>query len=330
MAHQITIREDGKAEMAFIGSRDNIWHSLGQELTADAPIETWVVEAGCDWNALESPVFFKAEDDARVNYPDKKVIYRSDVLKPLSIVGKDFKVVQPREVIEFFRDLVGEAGMTLSTAGTLFGGTRFWALAETGRSAEITRFDKPDEIRAHLLLVTAIDGTLATQASFVSTRVVCANTLNIAMGETGSTVVKQNHKKVWDPQNFKINLGLFDEGWNRFLTNVNQLCQITMTQKDVREFFEKEFYDPTLDRESQPKQIEDQINNLMQLYRSGAGAEMGAGTAWGALNAVTNLFTHGVQNRRGRKKDPSKAFWDGFITNDKIKQQAMADLLELA
>lgn len=328
MAHQITIREDGKAEMAFTGSRANIWHGLGQELTEDSPIETWITEAGCDWNAMESPVFFRAGDE-RVNYPDKKVLYRSDTLKPLSIVGKDFKVVQPREVIEFFRDLVGDAGMKLSTAGTLFEGTRFWALAETGKFEVLNKI-APDEIRGHLLLVTAIDGTLATSASFVSTRVVCQNTLKIAMNEEGATATKQNHKTQWDPNSFKIDMGLLDSSWNKFLTDINTLCDITMTQDSVRKFFENEFYDHSKDVYEQTKQTEDQVNKLMQLYRSGAGADLGYGTAWGALNAVTNLFTHGAQGTRGRKKDPSRVFWDGYVTNDKIKQRVMSDLLEMA
>ena len=109
-----------------------------------------------------------------------------------------------------------------------------------------------------------------------------------------------------------------------FLDDINSLAEITMTDKDVYKFFKDELYDPEL--EKQPKAVEKQLTALINLYNNGAGAEMGKGTAWGALNAVTNLFTHGNSTR----KDPSKIFWDGYITNDKIKQTAMRDLLELA
>lgn len=322
MAAGITIRENGFAEMAFIGSRSNIWHGLGQELTPDSPIEIWITESGCDWTVLESTAFFLDDTGARVNIPDKKVLYRSDVPRALSIVGSEFHVVQPREVIEFFNDLVSDHGMRLSTAGTLWGGTRFWALAETSKETKIAGVD---ELKGYLLLTTAVDGSLSTTAKLVSTRVVCNNTMQVALNEKGSSLFKQTHRKVWNAHECKLELGLIDSGWDRFITNINTLCDITMSDSQVKKFFEKELYDEKA--EEQSKATRDQVDRLMGLYRNGAGAEMGYGTAWGALNAVTNLFTHGTDRR---KRDQSKVFWDGYVTNDKIKQVAMQDLLELA
>jgi phage/plasmid-like protein (TIGR03299 family) len=325
MAHEITIRADGKAEMAFTGSRDAIWHGLGQQLDENASIETWKTQAGLDWEVHESSVLFQTFKDGKIVsdvFPNKKALFRSDTKAPLSIVGSDFKIVQPGEVLEFFRDLVSLHGMKLSTAGSLFGGTRFWALAETGKSENVV---SGDEVKGHLLLTTAVDGTLATTAKFVSTRVVCNNTLTVAMSEGSKNMVRKTHKTAWDPSSVKIDLGLIDASWNKFMENLRKLSSVEMTDKQVRELYQDEFFNPKLAPDEQGWGAVKRVNDLMNLYRNGTGSNMSYGTAWGALNAVTEMFTHG-----SGKRDASHQFWDSYYgTSDNVKSGVMAKLLDM-
>lgn len=93
------------------------------------------------------------------------------------MVSQRYKVVQPREVLEFYRDLSEVAGFELETAGVLKAGRRFWALARTGKS---TALKGNDTVHGYLLLATSCDGTLATMAIPTSVRVVCNNTLAVA------------------------------------------------------------------------------------------------------------------------------------------------------
>jgi len=156
MAHELTITNE-KAEMAFIGDRSNIWHGLGQELTSGSPIEVWQKEAGMNWDINSSIVKYQDSESGELIYTGKKALYRSDNKEPLSIVSDRYKVVQPKEVLEFFRSLVSDAGMELSTAGTLFGGKKFWALADTKRSLTL---GGKDVIGGYFLLSTSLDVTL--------------------------------------------------------------------------------------------------------------------------------------------------------------------------
>lgn len=325
MAHEISIRENGFAEMAFIGSRDNIWHGLGQELEPGASIDVWKPQAGCDWEAFESPITYSHAEGTGVGskvFPKKKVLYRSDTFAPLAIVGEDYKILQPGDVLEFFRDLTEDHGMTLSTAGVLFGGTRIWALAETGKQEFVK---KNDEVKGHLLLVTSLDGTLATTAKFVSTRVVCNNTLSVAMRGASSAMVRKTHHTIFDPKEAKIDLGIIDEGWNGFITEINALVNRKMTQEEVKMFYEELIFDPDLDPQSQSWGSTRKVSQLMDLYLDGAGAKDSSGTAWGALNAVTNLYTHG-----SGKRNPSNQFWDSYFgPNDKFKSEAFEELLQM-
>lgn len=321
MAHEISIRENGFAEMAFMGSRQKIWHGLGSEVPATATFDEWRTLAGMDWEVFESAVSFNAYGEDFI-FPDKKVLFRSDTKAPLSIVGDGFKIVQPNQILEFFRDLCENNNMELSTAGVLFGGKRFWALAKLGKDAEIV---DGDVIRGYLLLTTAVDGTLATTAKFVSERVVCSNTLTIAMNEDTKNFARVVHSATWDATQVKIDLGLVDSAWDKFITNMRDLTQVAMNDYDVKDYFQAKFYNPKVPATDQTWGAVKKVNDLMSLYKTGNGSEFSYGTAWGVVNAVTDLYTHG----NGRKKDPSKKFWDAYIESDKIKQDVVDDMLAL-
>ncbi len=98
------------AQMAYVGQEP--WHGLGNQLTPGQLLEVWQSEAGMDWTIEKADVRYVAGSDNIGSihaFPDQKVLYRSDTKAPLSVVSRRFNVVQPREVIEFYRDLV-EAG----------------------------------------------------------------------------------------------------------------------------------------------------------------------------------------------------------------------------
>jgi phage/plasmid-like protein (TIGR03299 family) len=321
MAHAITIRENGTAEFAYAG--DKAWHGLGQELTPGASIEDWIVEAGLSWEVFQSAVQFTSMDGQHC-YDGKRVLFRSDTKEPMSIVGKDYKIVQPAEVMEFFRDLTQLHGMKLSAAGSLFGGKRFWATAEIGKSFEaVTK----DHVNGYLLLVTSIDGTLATTAKLTSTRTVCNNTLTVALNDNSKRVVKKSHRIEWDATQVKMDMGLIDESWETFAASIKKLAEVEVADNFVQKYFEKKFYMKDVLAEDQPTGRIKEVATLMNLYKSGDGAQYSKGTAWGVVNAATDLFTHG----NGRKRDESHAFWQShFGRAEKVKNEVLADMLALA
>ncbi|WP_372362132.1 DUF932 domain-containing protein [Xanthomonas sp. NCPPB 1325] len=107
--------------MAYIGQKP--WHGLGNQLTRQQPIETWKQQAGMDWKIEESEVRYIAGSQnmgAISAFPGRrrgnKALYRSDTKAPLAVVSKRFQVVQPGEILEFYRDLTANNGFELETA----------------------------------------------------------------------------------------------------------------------------------------------------------------------------------------------------------------------
>jgi phage/plasmid-like protein (TIGR03299 family) len=314
MAHQLTQRKNGFIEFAASGNRSEVWHKLGQYLPEGQSIEQWQVAAGMDWEIFESNVRYQTPEGITVD-PSRKVLYRSDGFDVLSVVSDEYCVVQPKQVLEFFREFTEINQMKLSAAGTLFGGKRFWAIAELDKSAEIV---DGDTINGYLLLTTSADGTLSTQAKFTSTRVVCNNTLSIALNEKGK-VVRKTHASEFNAKEFKVDLGLIDSGWDKFVTNLKNLANQKVSDDFAKEFFAK----LALPNGKTPIGLERNVDALMHFYQKGAGSEMHYGTKWGVLNAVTEMQTHGTfRSARDRQFDKSE-----FGTGDKVKTLAYFDLV---
>ncbi|WP_298159429.1 DUF932 domain-containing protein [Ferrovum sp.] len=313
MAHSVE-------NMAFVG--DTPWHGLGKQLPENQPIEVWQREAGMDWEIKESEVLYRA-DDKILPYADSKVLHRSDTGKALSVVSKRYQVVQPGEVLGFYRDLVSVGGFELESAGVLKEGRKLWALAQTGQE---TLLKGGDRVKAYLLLATSCDSTLATTAQFTSVRVVCNNTLQMAVGDSKGAV-KVPHSTSFDPRQVKQALGLGISAWDEFMGSMKQLAERKTNKFEAMNFLVDVLGDPTLPLQEQPNQKA--LQAVYALYSGeGKGSTLASasGTAWGLVNAVTDYVDH---SRRARSEDYRlDSAW--FGQGAQIKQKAFEKALAMA
>lgn len=270
---------NGKDSMAFVGEKP--WHLKGQELTKDASIETWIEEAGMDFEIKSTDVQYQL--NGTQTYTGKKVLYRDDIGTPLAVLSDKYKIVQPKEIMEFFRDLTESAGMYLETAGVLFDGRRYWAMANTGRAGEVLGNDK---VKGNLLLSTACDGSLATTAMFTAVRVVCNNTLRLSL-DSAKNAIKVNHGRTFDAADVKLQMGLIDVAWDNFMTNINVLSTKAVDDAAARKFFFNLTKNPERLDSEQSFAVDRAVNDLMNRFKNGIGHEFHANNAWGLVNAVT-------------------------------------------
>ncbi|WP_454731993.1 MULTISPECIES: DUF932 domain-containing protein [Cupriavidus] len=314
--------------MAYVNATP--WHGLGNKLTANQPLEVWAERAGMNWRIEESEVRFVSGSAGLGSihaFPEQKVLYRSDTKAPLSVVSSRYQVVQPSEILEFYRDLTEVGGFELETAGVLKEGRKLWALARTGQSATLKGRDK---VNGYLLLATACDGTLATTAQFTSVRVVCNNTLSIALGD-GAGAVKVPHRSQFDAQAVKRQLGIAISSWDGFMARMKALSECRVSDDAVETFFRRVLTYPTANpAERATTAVNDRaVKAVQELYAgSGKGAQLpsAAGTAWGLLNSITEFVDH---HRRARSDDHRRdAAW--FGQGAVIKQRAWEEALRLA
>ncbi len=320
MAHQVQ-------QMAYVGERP--WHGLGNELTPQQPIEVWAEQSGMSFQILETPVRFMAESAGPLGsiktFADQKVLYRSDTQDALSVVSNRYQVVQPSEVLEFYRDLTQVAGYELETAGVLKGGRKFWALAKTGQSSALKG---NDVVQGYLLLATSCDGTLATTATPTTVRVVCNNTLTIAVNGAVSAI-KVPHNTKFDAQAVKQQLGIAVSHWDSFLYRMRTLAERKVKSHEAMAYFLRVLceVDPNSSYLTNLTN-ERALAKVQSLYDGqGRGSELEAakGTAWGLLNAVTEYVDHERRARSPEYRLDSAWFGQGAV----IKQRALDTALKL-
>jgi phage/plasmid-like protein (TIGR03299 family) len=320
--------------MAYAGQTP--WHGLGQQLPSGLPIDDWIVQAGMDWEIMESPVRFIAGQQPYLGeikpYEDHKVLYRSDTLAPLSVVGQRYNVVQPREILEFYRDLTEQSDFELETAGVLKGGKKLWALAKTGQS---TTLKGKDVTKGYVLLATACDGTMATTAQFTSIRVVCNNTLTVAVSDT-SGAVKVPHRSAFDASKVKQALGISVSDWDEFMYRMKALSERKVNRRESRNYLLNVLTDTekggktekngTTHNPNLSKSEERTLNRTLDLFNGqgmGAALPSAEGTAYGLLNAVTQFIDHEGRSRTQDNRLNSAWFGQGAAIKRKALDQAL-------
>jgi len=341
MAHQLE-------QMAYVG--ETPWHGLGNQLTQNQPIEVWAQQAGMDWRIESSNVSYMAQNERGQSiimpYEEQRVLYRSDTHAPLSVVSQRYQEVQPKQILEFYRDLTEQSGFELETAGVLKGGKKFWALARTGQS---TALKGKDVSNGYILLATACDGSLATTAQFTNIRVVCNNTLAIALrGQSGSAgVVKVPHSTKFDADKVKQQLGVSVRAWDEHMYEMKQLTQRKVSQQEAKAYFDAVFNNSTMSisdpeeniiqfyrnvaqqvQEKKPEPYGRAMNKALEMFNGqGRGADLSSAkdTAYGLLCSITEFVDH---ERRAMSTDHRlDSAWFGAGAG--LKQRGLEQALQL-
>lgn len=316
MAHELTTT-DGKVEFAYRTTDGAPWHGLGQAMADNASIDQWREAAGMDWRIQRSAVRYNVarggENDAAgfLTIPDQHVLFRSDTKAALGVVSDKYQVVQPKEVLEFFRELAHVGGLEMSAAGTIFGGKRFWATAKIGTAAPLGLQDK---IGGYLLISTSADGSLSTEVRRTTVRVVCNNTLQMARGEKAA--FKLTHRSKFDADQVKEFMGLNEVAWTSFKRDMVKLANTVVTN-DTAERVLKELFKSN--ETSGYRKVMDLFNGA----GIGSGLDGSVGTAWGLLNSVTEYADRHVRATSDANRFVSSQWGPG----NALKQSALNLLL---
>ena len=321
MAHELDF---SNAQANFAHKGEKAWHGLGQQLEAGQSIEVWAKAAGLSHTVERSTVQYQA-GGILLPHAGRDVLYRSDTNAPLGVVGKDYNIVQPADVLDFFARLAENNNFELETAGALSGGKRIWAMAKVNDGATIVG---QDVVKPYVLLATSYDGTLATTARFTSVRVVCSNTLGYASAESGDTV-RINHSKAFSAKDAALDLGIAINGFEKFLIDsrrlANQQVNSTFAVQFLKTLLPISMSTKTVNgikvQEQVPVEKTKAFQSIMALFNGQAiGNELpeAEGTAWGLLNAVTEHVDHGLNQN---------AAWFGY--GNSLKNKARELLMDV-
>lgn len=271
-------------------TRETPWHGLGTRVEESPCSKEALIKAGLDWAVVQEPIYTGTEElisgyKANIRDTDRQV---------LGVVTDRYKVVQNRDAFSFTDSLLGE-GVRYETAGSLQGGRRVWLLAHMPHDYIISG----ERFSPYLLFSNTHDGSGAVKVALTPIRVVCQNTLNLAldtarrswsMMHTGNIKGKIREAE----QTLLMAEAYMDTLGQEFET----LRKIKLTDKAVKDYIEILL---PLEDGSTPQQVKNikRLRADMECRYFDAPDLQGVGkNAYRFMNAVSDFATHSAPLRK--------------------------------
>jgi phage/plasmid-like protein (TIGR03299 family) len=336
--------------MMYVGKPP--WHGLGKELPMELTAIEALPHAGLDWSVKLQPVYTANG----VILPD--ALFPSSSFSPvdgysavvreldgfaLGIVGKKYLPIQNRDVAALADAIAGEGQGLCHTAGSLDHGRRIWFLLKLPGELKVGNDKSP--IEKHLLLTTTHDGSGTYRVLFTPIRVVCANTLNIALQVNDGLSIRHTSGAQAQVEAAKVAMKGVIDFYQRFESLSQAFASTPYTDKQMKELAEELYPIPkqTQNETEDKKEAGEKIKvhaihpiilknreKLTELFTDGVGHEAIRGTAWAALNAVVEYVDHWRTSRAsdGNTQDENrvKSLW--FGSGADFKSQALFKIKE--
>ena len=309
MAHNLNFNEQ-KNTYSFATAKEKAWHGLGQVTEGLMTTAEALELANLDYNVSKTPNYIKTQEGDFIESGSFSTI-RTDSNEILgSKLGKNYTVLQNKEAFEFFDIIVGESESIIETAGCLSNGSTVFITAKM--PAHIKVMD--DCIDQYLLVSNSHDGTSAVNVQFTPVRVVCNNTLNVALRNSKNKVsishtsnVKQNlaaAQKILEIQNaYKIELE----------DCFNAMQQKTMSEQEFDLFLvnllgdesqRAKYNDGFSHHEALSKSKNKVIEEIKDYYHNGIGQNTpdALNSNYGAFNAITGYLQNVKEYKSPEKK----------------------------
>lgn len=307
--------------MAYAGQLP--WHGLGEKVPADLSPIQMMQKAGCDWQVNKIPTYATVGDE-QIPTGASALIRSTDnrVLAPM--VGDDWNPVQNEEAFTFFNEYCAAGDMEMHTAGSLADGKIVWALAKVNESFDVLGDDRVD---SYLLFSNPHQYGKSLNVRFTPIRVVCNNTLTLSLNMGSKNEVKLNHRRAFDPNMVKEQLGIAHEKFEMYKEVARFLSKKRATQADMIQYFNNVF--PVAN--AKKREVKDYVDlsrtakTAFDVVQTQPGANFAEGSWWSAYNAVTYTTDHLL----GRSADTRmQSAW--FGSNQSKKVNALNRAVEFA
>ena len=337
MAHQVET-------MAYAGEVP--WHGLGKKVEHKLTPEEMLKAAGLDWTVSKRPVYYADKPNTwDLNDPrgeakmlraqDDYLIVRDSDNRVLSHCGEGFVPFQNHETMSFFKKFTDAGHMEMDTAGSLSDGERVWGLAKIKKGFKLAG---GDDIEGYLLMANSHKVGTAMTMMFTPIRVVCNNTITLALESNGITgKFRVLHLQMFDEeimQAAETALGISGEQMKTFQEQSEFLANKRATRDQVDNFIAELFQPKLLIERGKTKEadlppLHEEFSKTSQMVLEAIETSPGhskasaKGTWWGALNGVTYVMDHQKKSKTNDLRLTSAWFGSGANTKRKALDKVM-------
>lgn len=315
--------------MAYYG--DVPWHGLGTSVSNKATANEMIHAAGLDWEVELRPARGAREINKKGEFSRYEVVRlprpeMQEIEVLLGVVGRRYQVLQNVEAFEFFDPIVGEEQAYFETAGALGEGERIWVMAKMPGAMQIV---PGDECLKYLLLSNTHSGEGSVIVKFTSVRVVCRNTLMLAM-EDGQKAYRVRHSK---KMQFKLDelssfLAITQDVFLKAEETFSRLARIQMVGDRLDSYLEAVF--PLSAEQKKKGKKPGRWDFLHEIFENKDDLQLPGvrGTLWGAYNAITMFEDYKRPQSEEQSEQRLERTWFGGGAN--IKLRALEKAREMA
>ena len=302
---------------SFASLREPAWHGLGTVFTDEKTTSEMLAAANLNnWNVrlVDIEIPNTLTSDKNYSYVVRTNPTENSQTDILGVVGERYHVLQNEDLFSF-GDNILDGGGRWETAGSIRGGRVVFGSLALERETILDPSGVADKVKTYLLINTSHDGSIAIQASITPVRVVCANTLNLALGSKRNKIKQSFKIRHTQTANGKVAiareaLGLANKYMDAFDVMAKAMIEKEITAGQFNDIILAAYTKPEKDSKGAVKKWENKIDVINDIY-TGQFNGMIAGNAWGAFNALTErLDWH--RNARGGSNESLLAAASGF------------------
>ena len=323
--------EDGSVSLAVNLRQVPAWHSFANRVyNQDEAVTTQQMLDGAklsNWNVALEPVsaLLPANYDS---VSENFLVTRNDpnhdgIKNVLSVVGSRYKAVQNEELFSFADNLHdGNPDVYWESAGSLKNGRVVFGTMSIPRTMILDPNGANDETKLYLIVWTSHDGSVAVQSAITPVRVMCQNTLNLAMKRAKQSF-KIRHTQTVDGKIAiaRETLGMTFDYFDEFEKEAQELFALEVSDKKFSEIINKMYPKPEADKKGSLKKWENKVVMLDELYHNSETNANIKGTAWGVVNALTERLDYYRTARKGSNESlmAGASGFDPVLTAEKNK-----------
>lgn len=271
-------------------TRETPWHGLGTKVMGAPGSREALTLAGLDWRVIQEPIYTGAGETVE----GYKANIRDTDRKTLGVVTDRYKVVQNYEAFAFTDSLLKE-GVRYETAGSLQGGKRIWLLAHMPHEYMISG----ERFSPYLLFSSTHDGSGAVKVALTPIRVVCQNTLNLALSTAKRSWSMMHTGNIKGKiQEARETLLMADDYMDKLGQEFEALRKKKLTDEEVMDYIE--ILLPT-EEGSTPQQIKNMKRlqeDMAYRYFDAPDLQDVGKNAYRFINAVSDFATHSKPLRK--------------------------------
>ncbi len=297
--------------MVHVGA---VWHGLGVNVEEELTAADAHRLAGLDWICEKKNMVVETDElellsntSRKVPVPGKSAVMRMSDHKVLGVVGSRYEVIQNAACFDFMDSLIGTHGAVYHTAGSLFGGRIVFMTVKLPTEMQIG----PDKVEQYLLLTNSHDGSGALHVRWTPVRVVCANTLNMALDANSKCKCSIRHTGNYEDKVREARqlLEMTELYFLNAAQNFTEMVNVNFSDERMEEYIEL-LYPATVTTKGDIK-VSSRTTKIretvLQLSHTGMGIAPIKNTKWGALNAVAEYIDHRATRRITGENDPQES-----------------------